>query len=128
MLSKFHKVLIGLLVVQLALVAIVTLTGGHDAPVTPRPLLAGFDVAAVTRVQIYGNDGKLAVDLGKRDTAWTVTSAFDYPAETSKITDLLSPLAKLVVTEPLATSPTRQKQLKVADDQFERRLVITAGG
>ena len=66
--------------------------------------------------------------LVKRDTSWVLASGFDYPVEQTKVTDVLSPIAKLAAAAPIATQASRHKQLHVADDDFERKLVITADG
>ncbi len=130
MLTKFHKALLALLVVQIGIAAFVL--SGHDDSVAlkEQPVLAGFDAAQVTRVQIFEGTApaKVAVDLAKRDANWVVASAFDYPVAASKVTDALSPLAKMAAAEPIATQSARHKQLKVADDDFERKLVITMNG
>ncbi len=126
MLTRFHKILIGLLAVQIMLVIIV-LTRGEQGPATPRPVLAGFDAANATRLQVFSN-GKPTLDLVKRDANWVVASSFGYPVDATKITDALTPLAKMTATDPIATQAARHKQLKVADNDFERKLVITMGG
>ena len=127
MLTRFHKILIGLLAVQLALAVVILVRGDAHAVEKPQPLLAGFDAATVTRVQVVGND-KTTVDLVNKNGAWVVASSFDYPVEESKVTDLMSQIAKLSAAAPIATQDRRHKQLGVADTDFQRKLVITAGG
>lgn len=134
MLTKFHKVLIGALVVQLALAAFVLTRGDATAVVKETPLLAGFDASKVTRVQVFalGPDGAApkaaSVDLAKKGDAWVVASGFDYPVDGAKVPDALAPIAKMAAAAPIATQAARFKQLKVADDDYERKLVITADG
>ncbi len=127
MLTKFHKILLGLLGVQI-LLAVLLLSRGGDAPAAKeQPLLPGFDVAKVTRIQVFSGADK-PIDLAKRGSGWVVASSFDYPAAPAKIDGLLAPLAKVAAAEPIATQAARHKQLKVADSEFERKLVITADG
>jgi hypothetical protein len=128
MLTRFHKILIGLLAVQLLLVVIVMSRGDDASALKERPLLAGFDAAKVTRLQVFSGKDAKPVDLVKRDASWVVASAFDYPADQAKISDALSPIAKLAAAEPMATQAGRHKQLHVADTDFERKLVITVAG
>ena len=132
MLTRFHKVLIALLVVQLVLVVIVMTRGDDAASLKEHPVLAGFDAAKVTRIQIFaaGVAGAPAkpIDLVKRDAAWVLASAYDYPVDATKVTDLLSPLAKMSAAAPIATQAGRHKQLHVGDAEFERKLVITRDG
>jgi hypothetical protein len=110
------------------LVVIVMPRGDDARALKERPLLAGFDAAKVTRLQVFSGKDAKPVDLVKRDASWVVTSAFDYPADQAKITEALSPIAKLAAAEPMATQAGRHKQLHVADTDFERKLVITVAG
>nr|HEX4316426.1 DUF4340 domain-containing protein [Kofleriaceae bacterium] len=127
MLTNFHKGLIALLGVQLVLVVVVMLRGGDHGAAKEHALLPGFDAAKVTKIEV-STTGKPAVTLTKGATGWVVSSAFDYPVDEAKVTDLLAPLAKMKAAAPIATQQSRLKQLRVADDDFERRVVITADG
>jgi hypothetical protein len=138
MLTRVHKVLIGLLAVQLALVVIVLARGSDSGAQKEHPLIADFDAAKVTRLQISSNAGPGAgsgagadaksVDLVKKDASWVVASAFDYPVEQGRLNDLLTPIGKLSAAAPIATQASRHKQLRVADTDFERKVVITRDG
>ena len=128
-LRKLHKILIGALVVQVALVFAVLSRGDDYAVKKPEPLLAGFDAAKVGKLTVYGKDAtKPAVVVDKRGASWVVTSAFDYPASTDKANELLASLGKLAVAAPIATQPSRYKQLRVDDAEFERKLVVAIDG
>lgn len=128
MLTRLNKILIGLLAVQLVLAVYVMSRGDGAAPLKAEPLLPGFDAAAVTRVQVFGDGKAKPVDLVKQGDGWVIASHYQYPADKDKVTAALSPIAKMAAAEPVATSATRHKQLKVGDAEFERKLVITAGG
>jgi hypothetical protein len=127
MLTRFHKIMIALLAVQVALAVIVRTRGDDAAPLQEHPLLAGFDAAQVSRIQIAGKDGK-PVDLAKKGDHWVIASGFDYPVPDSKVSELLAPVAKLAAASPIATSTTRHKQLGVADGDFTRKLTLTING
>lgn len=128
MLTRFHKILIGLLVVQIALAVILMTRSDESVALTEKPLLAGFDPAKVTRVQVFAPNQAKPIDLAKRGETWVLASHFDYPVSASKVTDILTPLPKLAAAEPIATQASRHKQLRVGDTEFERKLVISAGG
>lgn len=128
MLTRFHKILIGLLAVQLVLVVIVLTRGDDTASLKEHAVLAGFDAAKVTRLQVFAGATAKPVDIVKRDAGWVLASSFDYPVEATKVTDVLAPLAKMTAAAPIATSVGRHKQLHVADADFERKLVITRDG
>jgi hypothetical protein len=129
MLTRFHKILIGLLAAQV-LLAILTLTrGGDSAALRPTPILAGFDPAKVTHLTVFGADAsKPAVELARNATGWLVASSFDYPADPAKLDAVLKPLAKAAAAEPIATQPARHNQLRVGETEYERKLVVTADG
>src|SRR5262245_70396 len=141
MLTRFHKILIAVLVAQLILTVIVLTRGDDSGVMKEHSLIAGFDAAKVTRLQVFGEAGKppakpeagkpdptKPIDLVKRDANWVMASSFDYPVDQTKVNDVLSPLAKLAATAPIATQASRHKQLRVADADFERKLVVTADG
>jgi hypothetical protein len=134
MLTQFHKILIAALGVQLVLAVIVLTRGNDSAALKERPIIAGFDAAKVTELKVFGKptdakpDAGKPVDLVKHDKDWVLASGFDFPVEQKKVDDVLSPIAKLAAAAPIATQAARQKQLHVADDDFERKLVISAGG
>jgi len=128
-LTRFHKILIAALAIQLVLAVIVLTRGDDSAALKEHPLLAGFDAAKVTRLRVTGSgDAAKTIDLVKQGTNWVMASGFDYPVEATKVTDVLTPIAKMAAAAPIATQASRHKQLKVADTEFERKLVITVDG
>lgn len=127
MLTRFHKGLIALLAVQVVLIVVMIARGGDTGAAREHALLPGFDAAKVTKLAI-SSTGKPDIVLTKGATGWVVSSGFDYPVDEAKITDLLAPLAKMSAAAPIASQASRHKQLKVADDDFERKLVITSDG
>ena len=77
MLTRFHKILLGLLAVQLILIAVVMGRGSDDAALKEHLLVPGFDVAKVTRGQVSSSgEGAKTVDLVKKDAGWVVASSF----------------------------------------------------
>ena len=138
MLTRFHKILIGVLAVQVLLAVLVLTRGDGNTVKKEHPLFAGFDAAKVTHLQVSGPPGEAkpdakpadakAVDLVKHDASWVLASGYDYPVDAGKVTDALAPVAKLTAGDPIATQASRHKQLHVADTDFERKLVMTVGG
>ena len=56
MLTRFHKILIAALGVQLVLAVIVLTRGDDSAALREHPLVPGFDAAKVTRLQVFASD------------------------------------------------------------------------
>src|SRR5262252_3512541 len=127
MLTRTHKILLGAFGVQVVLAVVVWLRGDAATALKAKPILPDVEEAKITRLQVFGATGP-AVDLVKKDKDWVIASSFSYPADTAKVTKLLTSIAKMAAAAPMATQTARHKQLKVADDEFERKLVITADG
>jgi hypothetical protein len=127
MFTRFHKIMLALLAVQIALAVVMRTRDDDAAPLKEHPLLAGFDAAKVTRIQIADKDGK-PVDLAKHGDHWVIASGFDYPVPDTKVSELLAPIAKLAAAAPITTSTTRHKQLGVADADFKKKITVTANG
>jgi hypothetical protein len=125
--TRLNKFLAGLLVVQVVLVVLVLSRNSDSVAIAKDPVLAGFDAATVTRLQIFESAAKPGVDLVKRGSSWVLASHWDYPVDPTKIDAALSSLAKMTAGDPVATSASRHVQQKVADTEFERKLVISAG-
>lgn len=129
MLTRFHKILLGLLAVQIVLAIVMLSRGDGSAAKKAEPLLPGFDAAKVTKIVVYasGSD-KPAVELAKQGSGWVIASAFGYPADDSKVSAVLSPIATMAAALPIATQASRFKQLKVDDADFDKKLVLTVDG
>jgi hypothetical protein len=134
MLTRFHKILIAALAVQLVLVVFVLTRSDDNVALKERPVIAGFDAAKVTRLQVFAGQGQAVgdaakpLDLVKRDAGWVLASGFDYPVDAAKVTDVLGSIGKASAAAPIATQAARHKQLHVADADFERKLVVTMNG
>lgn len=86
--------------------------------------LLNFDKAQIDQVSISGNDTTL--ELSKQDGKWQTAEAF--PLEAGKMDALLEKLAGLKFGLPVATSEAALKRFKVADDAFERRVLLKKSG
>jgi Domain of unknown function (DUF4340) len=141
--NRLNKILIGLLVGQLALTLLLLGKSDPTAPAKPEPLLPGFDAARVSRLQVFpaldpdapkpGTAGapvhpEAPIDLARRGEAWVLASGFDYPAQAAPITELTGKLAGLRRTEAIASGAARHKQLGVAEAAYERKLIVTQDG
>jgi hypothetical protein len=123
--------LAALLAVQL--IAALALGWGSGASLVPasadQPLLA-FDPKSVQVVRIdgQGDTGSLAVVLTRGAQGWALKDLGDFPADGAKVDALLKKLADLKRPMPVATSKESLKRHKVADDGYERRVVLESGG
>jgi hypothetical protein len=130
--NRANQILIGLFAVQIVL-AIVTLSADNGAPPAKLEAIApDLDATKVTRVQIFDARARdaatpeaAAVDLQKSGPGWVLANKFQYPVDAAKVTILLTDLASMKARGPMATSKARHAQLGVADDDYQRKVIVT---
>ena len=116
-------VLAAVLVVQAAILLLTRLPGREDVP---EPLLAGLEAEAVTRIEIEdGADGHVVMD--RQGDRWVLSDAGGYPADGTRIADLLDLLAAARRERMVARTEPGRLELRVATAGFERRVRIEAG-
>jgi hypothetical protein len=140
--NTVNKVLIGLLVAQVAIGLIVhTRTEATGTIRRPEPLMPGLVAAQVQRVAVFkarSPDAKNtdeaeepAIDLRRAgdSASWVLASQYDYPVRDGAAQELVDTLLALQTTGPVVTSDVRHNQLEVAADRYRRKIVIeTADG
>jgi len=82
-------------------------------------VLLSFEPSQVNRITI--SDGDLEVSLTRTEDGW---QAGEYPADTAKVTAMLEKLAGLDTQWPVATTPASAVRFEVAQDNFQRRVVL----
>ncbi len=113
------------LVAQLALAGTLSIVGARAARFTaPGPLVA-LDTASVDALEIAAADG--AITLERDGDGWRLAESA-LPADAARIEARLATLASLDGGLPVATSASARAQLDVADDDFQRRIVLSAAG
>jgi hypothetical protein len=127
--TRLQRILIGLLVAQLALAAFVF---------WPRPnkvsagklLLSDIKADEITSLTLLdGSGASIKLTRPAPDQAWVLPDAGDYPADGTRITPVLAKLAAITTDRLVAQTPGSHKQLQVAADAFQRRVELsTAGG
>jgi hypothetical protein len=119
--------------VGVQLVAALALGWGGRGALVPAaadaPLLA-FDPKSiqVLRIDGKGDTGETAVVISRGAQGWVLADLGDFPAEGSKVDALLTKLAALKRPMPVATSKEALKRHKVADEDYERRVVLESDG
>ena len=79
------------------------------------PWLAGLDVNAVTRVDLYGAGRTLQVSLERRPEGWGVVQRQHYPAAIGRLRTLLLDLAEARQLERKTDDPAQHAQLGLGD-------------
>jgi len=126
--SQTNKILGGGAALQLVLVAAVWWPRAettHEA----QPLI-GLASDAIDRIEVLGtpdDDGTATtVDLRKDGARWAVASAHDYPADPTKVDELVEKLTGIEIRSPTATQATSHASLNVGDN-YARKVVLHAG-
>jgi len=86
--------------------------------------LLAFEKAQIDQISISDADNTLT--LSKQDGHWQTADAF--PLESGKMDALLDKLSGLKFGLPVATSEAALKRFKVAEDAFERRVLLKKSG
>ena len=119
-------ILAALLIVQLALYAGLTSSGGDfGARAAGEPLLT-FDPAAVQRLALTDGNGQ-AVEVARDGDGWTLPDHYDFPAGKANVQRLLKTLEGLAPALPVATSSDAAERFRVAEKGYERRIDLLDG-
>lgn len=121
---RLAMILSGLLVLQVAGAIALSLSGPDYGAFEPSEPLIAFDPEAVKEVTIEGEDGE-AVVLQRQDDDWVLPDLYGFPADGTKAAGLVEKVAGLTRGLPVATSDTAAERFKVAEDTYERRIVLS---
>lgn len=135
--TRFQRILIGLLLVQLALTAFV-FWPRPSASVAARPLLGDIKADEITSLRLQDDKGGRLMLVRQGDAAtpvggsgqagWVLSGSGDYPVDTTRLMPLLATLAGLKADRPVAQTAASHKQLQVADGVFQRKIDISTSG
>ncbi|MEZ5535595.1 MAG: DUF4340 domain-containing protein [Thiolinea sp.] len=115
--------LAALAAVQVVL-AVITHSGGTQvAGESVHGMLLEFDKAAVDQLVVQSAGSN--IELKKSGDRWQTADGF--PANAAKVTGLLDKLAELKYGLPVGVSEDALSRFKVADDDFERHLLLKQG-
>lgn len=121
--TRSQQILAVILVIQLALTAFIFWPQSSDQ-VANEPLLPNFTAADVISMTIEDADGNRIV-LAKDGDQWVLPEAGEYPANGDKILPVLEKLAEVKTNRLVTETENSHKRLKVAPDDFNRKIDIT---
>lgn len=119
--------LIALLAAQVVLAVGVSLTDPDLSESRPDAALVSLDTEAVNRIRIEGADDAEAVLARGEDGGWVLPNENGFPAAEMNVSQLLDSLGDLQRGFAVATSSSARSRLRVAEDDFERRLTFFDG-
>ncbi|MDX2078146.1 MAG: DUF4340 domain-containing protein [bacterium] len=116
------------LIIQAVLIAIIALPRGGATESEAVALLPNFNAEAVTAITITnGADDKLVRLVKLDDGTWGLADVENYPVQDTRITNLFTVLAGLNTGRLISDNASNQRRLKVADEDYERKVEITQG-
>jgi hypothetical protein len=123
--TRLNRILIGVLIVQLIVAALVFLPRTPSSEAEVQALLPGLDAEQVTALTITSGEGE-SITLAKKDGAWVVASAGDYPTVEGDVSAFLDKVAAIQTSRLVTETPGSHKRLGVAGDDYERLVEIEA--
>jgi hypothetical protein len=116
-----------LLVLQIGLVLALQIGGRTGSEISkPDAPLLGFAPDAVTTLEITGPDSDRII-VQKTGNGWILPDSFVAPASTEQVAALLARLSGLKQGFAVATSAAAAKRFKVADDLYQRHVLLKTG-
>jgi hypothetical protein len=117
--------LVALFVLQLLIGLGLSMTGGRTmAPQSGEEALFAFTPEQVQRIRLANGDASETLVLSRQGDGWVIADLGDAPVNADQVERVLTDLAALKRPLPVGSSAEARKRFKVADDQFERRVVV----
>ncbi len=119
--SRLLQVAAAILVAQLGIAALLGLTQKQATFANGEPL---FSLSEDDINSIAIDDGDEAISLKKQNDQWLIDGDTPLPVDAARLNTLKSSLTGLKVGLPVASSENAREQLEVADDQYQKKLVV----
>lgn len=119
--NRFLQLCAFVLIVQLAAAALLSTSNKQATFAGGKPI---FDLAQDDINSIAIDNGDESIDLKKQDGGWQIQHELALPADPALISTLLSSLTGLKTGLPVASSVNAREQMEVADDNYQRKLVV----
>jgi hypothetical protein len=123
-LNRPNQILVLALIVQIALMLVVFWPrGAAGATASGAKLFPDLKTDQVVGMVMRDSEGK-TVQLAKKNDAWVIPSADDYPARDADVKKFIDNLAGLKADRLVTETANSHKKLKVAADAYERAVEI----
>ena len=121
--NRRNWILAGLLAVQLLVVAVILWPRTSASSNGDQSLFPGLETDRITAMTITGSDGT-SLRLAKKGGGWVLPEAGDYPVVGENVPPLLNKIVALEADRLVTQTGSSHKRLKVAEDDFERRIEL----
>jgi len=122
-LDRTQRWLIVALVVQIALLLVIHNPFAKKSAASEQTLIPALSSMTPEKLEVSGSDGA-TVDFERQGGVWTLASPAGYPVLPGKVEKLLQDLGHLKAGRQVVSSSRYHASLKVANDDFERRVRI----
>ncbi len=119
--NRRNQVLTGILVVQVVLAVVVFWPNSQAARAVSEPLFPDTRAGNLASLTIRDNEDE-EIQLAKQSGEWVLPASGGYPAEEEKVDELVEKIAALQAKTVVTQSGSSHARLKVADDDYERRI------
>ena len=124
--SRSVKLLLLLLVLQAGLVAWVNFQGDEPGAVEADEPLLALDLEGVDAVTIE-RKGDAPLRLARKDAGWVLSGKGDFPVASAKFEEFTEKLLKARRSWPVGRTLVAARQLRVTEEDFERRVRFLKG-
>lgn len=98
--------------------------GAHTADLSSSPLIEGLAVEAIDTIRITGEKGAESVTLSRKNDQFVVSDKDDYPADASKINQLLNQCLDVRTVEKITSNPDNHADLGVTEDTAQHVIAF----
>ena len=130
--SKINQLLLAFLIVQISVIGGIQLSGEKERVSKPSKVFVGIDFQKATKIEIKApfnestqKDNEFI--LSKENDQWKLDDAEGYPADSSKLEQFLKQVNRIKSVQLVTSSANYYNKLKVADDNYERKITIWTG-
>lgn len=119
--SRLLQLCVAVLVAQLGLAALLGLTQKKATFANNEPLFT-LNEDQINHIAIDNGDD--TVNLKKQDKTWQIDGDVLLPVDSARLNTLIGSLVNLKAGLPVARSINAREQLQVADNRYQRKLVV----
>jgi hypothetical protein len=121
--NRTNRILAAVLALQIVLAVVIFWPRPAGSVAGGENLFAGLEADQIVQLTISDAMDR-HIQLVKKLDAWVLPEADDYPALESRVSELVASIVELKADRLVAQTAASHKQLKVADDDFERRIAF----
>ena len=121
--SRLAQLLVGLLAFQLLLSIVLAVQSSQQGNFASGEPLLSASADDISKIEI--SDAESAITLIRKSDKWLIDGDNQLPVQANKIENILDTVTTLKPGLPVASSEAARTQLKVADDDFMRRVSLS---